>query len=93
MFEISCLYKKIFKIECPTCGITRAIKNILQANIGDAIKNNPMVFLLPLLVIANLLKLKKIDTKLDSLLNFIILGIPIIWLIWYIFLSNRLFWR
>lgn len=93
MFEIKCLYKRILGIECPTCGITRAIKSILSGNINDAINNNPMILLLPILIILVLIKCNISNEKLETVLKFMIIGILIIWLFWYLFFSNRVCWR
>jgi len=46
---IPCLWKTIFNIECPGCGLTTAFIDILQCNITGAFKANPLIFIvLPL---------------------------------------------
>ena len=46
---IPCLWKTLFHIECPGCGLTRAFIKILHLNIIGAYKTNPLIFIvLPL---------------------------------------------
>ncbi|HOO57432.1 MAG TPA: DUF2752 domain-containing protein [bacterium] len=47
-----CLFKLIFGIECPGCGMTRAVSAVMHGNIAAAIEYNPLVLpAFPLLVI------------------------------------------
>jgi len=47
--NIPCLFKKIFNIPCPACGITRAFKLILNLKIVESFSYNILAF--PLLII------------------------------------------
>ena len=58
-----CLIKKIFNIQCPACGITRAIKEILKFNIIKSFSYNilalPIVLLLSYIFIVNIFNTEK----------------------------------
>ncbi len=45
---VTCPFKMIFKIPCPTCGVTRALLALLRGDIASYMKFNPMA--LPLFV-------------------------------------------
>lgn len=50
-FGIPCLFKLLFNIKCPACGITTMFFNIFQGKYIDAFNANPLTFcLLPLLL-------------------------------------------
>lgn len=89
MFKFQCIYKKIFGIECPTCGMTRAIKSLMSLDFESAFKYNNMVVFVPifLLLLVNILFIK--NTILMKMSKNIITLILYIWIIWYVFLSNR----
>ena len=40
IFDIDCIFKKIFHIPCPGCGLTRAFKALLKGNILLAFNYN-----------------------------------------------------
>lgn len=42
---IPCLWKTLFKIECPGCGLTTACINLLECNIVGAFNSNPLIFI------------------------------------------------
>ena len=44
--HIPCLFKTIFKLPCPACGTTRAIKEILHFNIIKSFSYNILTFAL-----------------------------------------------
>jgi len=47
-FQLPCVYKTLFGIECPGCGMQRAIIYLLKGNIIESIKMYPP--LIPLLI-------------------------------------------
>ncbi|MBP3921237.1 MAG: DUF2752 domain-containing protein [Bacilli bacterium] len=48
---IPCIFHKITNLYCPGCGITRAIFSLMQLDIKEAIKYNPLfIILLPFLI-------------------------------------------
>ena len=40
LFDIKCLFKLLFSIPCPSCGLTRAFKAIINLDFIGAIKYN-----------------------------------------------------
>lgn len=48
-FNIGCIWKKLFGIECPTCGMTRAWKAMLRGDIRAAFEFHPLFFTIPIL--------------------------------------------
>ena len=46
---VQCIFKKITGIECPGCGMTRALIACLHLNFKEAFGFHPMVFSLPIL--------------------------------------------
>lgn len=49
---IPCLYKKIFGVECPGCGMQRAIIALFKGNFQDSFSlYPPLIFVLSLLVL------------------------------------------
>ena len=54
-FNIPCLFKKIFSISCPACGMTRAIKCILKLNIIESFSYNILAFPLVIFIIISII--------------------------------------
>lgn len=48
IFDIGCLFRKVFGICCPTCGMTRAILEIFKGNINGYVQYN--AFSLPVII-------------------------------------------
>ena len=64
---IPCLWKTIFHIECPGCGLTRAFIDILHCNFIDAFNDNPLIFIvLPLGIFYLYFDFMKFRKKLKS---------------------------
>ena len=47
LYSIPCLFKSIFKVSCPMCGITRTIKSIFNLDFSNILSYN--FFALPLI--------------------------------------------
>ena len=72
-FYIPCIFKKITGFYCPGCGITRMFRSLLELNIYQAFRYNPLVFILLILGLIYLIyylyikiskkELKKISKK------------------------------
>ncbi len=45
--DIGCFYKYFFGIPCPGCGMTRALRCILEFDFIGAFKYNPVIFFMP----------------------------------------------
>ena len=48
IFKITCLFKWIFGIECPGCGITRAYISLLHLDLKQAFMYNHMFWAVPI---------------------------------------------
>lgn len=47
MFHLySCPLKTLTSLPCPTCGTTRMVTALFQGNFAEALRNNPLLFLL-----------------------------------------------
>ena len=52
IFGYSCIFRILFHIECPGCGLTRALKSLLKGDITKAMHYNySIIFWLILLII------------------------------------------
>lgn len=43
---IPCLWKTLFGLECPGCGLTTAFEKLIQLDIKGAIKNNWLIIII-----------------------------------------------
>ena len=50
-FRIFCLFKLIFKIPCPGCGMTRAYLALLRLDVAGAFEMHPMFWSVPILLV------------------------------------------
>lgn len=41
---IPCIWKTLFKVSCPGCGLTTALMNLLELNIKQAFESNWLIF-------------------------------------------------
>ncbi|MCR5350612.1 MAG: DUF2752 domain-containing protein [Acholeplasmatales bacterium] len=51
LFDELCMFKIVFGIPCPSCGMTRAYKNLLMLNFKDAFYYHPLFWLVPIVAI------------------------------------------
>lgn len=64
---IPCLWKTVFNIECPGCGLTTALIKLLQCNIAGAFDANPLIFIiLPIGIIYIYKDFKKFSSHLQT---------------------------
>ena len=65
--QIPCVWKTIFHVECPACGLTRSFTHILTLDFVGAFKSNPLIFIVMpagiFYIISDLIKFKR---KLES---------------------------
>ena len=47
--KLPCIWRFLFKVPCPGCGMTRAVYSVLCGDMAAAFSLHPMVFSLPLL--------------------------------------------
>ena len=86
-YKIPCVFKKIFKIPCPACGMTRAFRSIIRLDFYSAFKYNilsiPIFILLITILILDIIDLvfkKNYITKLFNIIkkNYLIIIILLI---------------
>ncbi len=77
---INCIFKKIFGITCPGCGMTRAYLSFFKGDIKSAFEFNPMFWSVPILFLAILRNGKITGRKIaDAVIySLICLGITIL---------------
>ena len=46
-FDIPCIFVRLFGIECPGCGMTRALFAVLRFDFLQALKYNVVIFFMP----------------------------------------------
>ncbi len=87
-FYIPCIFHELTGLDCPGCGITRCLFNIINLNFKEAFLVNPLVFIYLPFIIAYFLyksylyifnKKDKILVKIPNYVIYIILGITILY--------------
>ena len=72
-FNVECLFKKMFHISCPGCGLTRSFRSILSLDFINAFKYNFLgIPLFILCIIYTILLIKDIITGKDATNGWII---------------------
>lgn len=49
--DFECVYLKYFHIICPGCGMTRAVRALLELDLAAAWRFHPMVFSMPVVLL------------------------------------------
>ena len=49
--KLPCIWKYLFGVPCPGCGMTRAVFSAINGDFGASFSFHPMVFSLPLLLL------------------------------------------
>lgn len=47
VLDIGCVWNRLFGVQCPMCGMTRAAKMVMRGDFYGAFKMNPFVYWLP----------------------------------------------
>ncbi len=50
VFEIPCIFKTLFSVPCPACGMTRACFSVLKGDFAAAFEYHSLWLLLPIVV-------------------------------------------
>lgn len=50
LLDLCCPIKLLFKIKCPTCGLSTAWINFIQGNLQKAFENHPLFFTGPIII-------------------------------------------
>lgn len=81
-YNIPCIFKKIFNIPCPSCGLTRAFKLILKLQITKSLSYNiltiPIIIILSTILISTIIDIIFNKQYLNKILNKIIKNYKII---------------
>ena len=83
-----CPFKIITGIECPGCGMTRAMVSLVKGHPGDAASHNPFCFFLVFLLLLSILPsrlLERSRTRLGRVLPVFYSGILVLVLIFWVF--------
>ena len=92
LLDIHCIFKSIFGIPCPGCGLTRAFRAIFHGNFLEAEKYNILsipilifyLFFFILIILDCIKKTNKTETLLKKISNHYILIIIILIINWVI---------
>ncbi len=83
-FNITCVFLELFKIPCPGCGMTRALRALVRLDFLQAMRHNVMIFFMPYVAAYVLFDFRH---KAHIVLLKVIAGIAIInWLIKLLFI-------
>lgn len=83
--SIPCIIYKITNLYCPGCGLTRMIKSLLNGEVYQAFRFNPLAFLLLILGIIMLifdklyLKYSKHDVKIPTCIYKILIALVLLY--------------
>lgn len=80
---IACVFYEITGLYCPGCGITRSILSLIDGDIYQAFRYNPIIFIdIPLIIIASIIDfIYKDNKKVKKVTNAIYIMLLIITLV------------
>lgn len=80
---IACVFYEITGLYCPGCGITRSILSLIDGNIYQAFRYNPIIFIdIPLIMITSIIDfIYKDNKKVKKVTNVIYIMLLIITLV------------
>lgn len=55
VFKIGCIFKAVFRVPCPVCGMTRAYLSLLRLDLKAAMYYNPAFWVFPLICLFGIL--------------------------------------
>lgn len=64
----SCVFRELFGIQCPGCGMTRAYISLLKFDVLSAFRYHPMFWSMPLLYAYILFDLPIVSRKIDNII-------------------------
>ena len=87
--DYGCIYRNIFDIPCPGCGMTRAWISFLNGKINDAFYYHPLFWSVPIIMLLVIFENKIKNKKMLSIL-FIIFAILFIGVYLYRLIFNKI---
>lgn len=80
--KVPCIFHKLTNLYCPGCGITRMIEALINLNVYQAIRYNPLVFILLILGVIYIIVciFKKSFIKISA--NKLVMLVGVIFLFW-----------
>ena len=73
-FHLPCVWKTLFGIPCPGCGMVHAFLSLLRLDVAAAFSYHPMVFFMPLLVLFFLAEGPLFSEKADRVMLWLMLA-------------------
>lgn len=55
VFKVGCIFKAVFHVPCPVCGMTRAYLSLLKLDFKSAMYYNPAFWLFPIICLFGIL--------------------------------------
>lgn len=80
--KVPCIFHKLTNLYCPGCGITRMIEALINLNVYQAIRYNPLVFIFLILGVIYIIVciFKKSFIKIST--NKLVMLVGVIFLFW-----------
>jgi hypothetical protein len=80
-----CVYKNIFGIPCPGCGMTRSYSHLLEGDLQAAFYDHPLFLLVPIILILSIVLFRiKINTKAYKIVSSVLLFIAFLFIVVYV---------
>lgn len=87
-----CVYKNLFGIPCPGCGMTRSYLHLLKGEWKEAFYDHPLFILVPVIVVLSILMLKQgLSKRAHRILSVALLVIAAVFILMYIYRMVLLF--
>lgn len=87
-----CVYKNLFGIPCPGCGMTRSYLHVLEGNWKAAFEDHPLFLFVPVIIIISVvLWIKPLTPRWNHVLSTVLLFIAALFIVVYIVRMITLF--
>lgn len=73
-FDIGCVWRHFFGVECPGCGMTRSLLSLLRGDIRAAFAFHPMFWSLPIIVLYIMYDGRIFKNNLANYLPLVVIG-------------------
>lgn len=87
-----CVYKNLFGIPCPGCGMTRSYIHLLEGDWRAAFEDHPLFMLVPVIILLSAVLLwKRLSPKMNRVISSVLLGIAVMFIVVYVIRMFNLF--